>query len=168
MRSLGERGPVWWGDGAPDLNRHMARNSQPTSERIITTRFLIVGAEVNGRHRGKCMPVAGLSTSSRSRNSVNTEISFSVGASFLCNDANSAIVLGDHHGNLVHAAPAALAHLGDDVAPRHLSPWWQLYRTDVRSASGSIGTLAVPVRTVMERSSLYADLTDLSRSRRGG
>ncbi|MBC9033875.1 hypothetical protein IAG41_15880 [Sphingomonas sp. JC676] len=23
--ALGERGPVWWGDGAPDLNRHMAR-----------------------------------------------------------------------------------------------------------------------------------------------
>lgn len=25
--ALGERGPVWWDDGAPDLNRHMARNS---------------------------------------------------------------------------------------------------------------------------------------------
>ncbi|WP_076068059.1 hypothetical protein [Sphingomonas montana] len=24
-RALGERGPVWWEDGAPDLNRHMAR-----------------------------------------------------------------------------------------------------------------------------------------------
>ena len=24
-RTLGERGPVWWDDGAPDLNRHMAR-----------------------------------------------------------------------------------------------------------------------------------------------
>ena len=24
-RALGERGPVWWDDGAPDLNRHMAR-----------------------------------------------------------------------------------------------------------------------------------------------
>ena len=23
-RALGERGPVWWDDGAPDLNRHMA------------------------------------------------------------------------------------------------------------------------------------------------
>lgn len=23
--ALGERGPVWWEDGAPDLNRHMAR-----------------------------------------------------------------------------------------------------------------------------------------------
>jgi hypothetical protein len=23
---LGERGAVWWTDGAPDLNRHMARN----------------------------------------------------------------------------------------------------------------------------------------------
>lgn len=25
--ALGERGPVWWDDGAPDLNRRMARNS---------------------------------------------------------------------------------------------------------------------------------------------
>lgn len=23
--ALGERGPVWWNDGDPDLNRHMAR-----------------------------------------------------------------------------------------------------------------------------------------------
>lgn len=26
-RALGERGPIWWQDGAPDLNRHMARNT---------------------------------------------------------------------------------------------------------------------------------------------
>ena len=25
--ALGERGPVWWNDGAPDYNRKMARNS---------------------------------------------------------------------------------------------------------------------------------------------
>ena len=25
--ALGERGAVWWTDGAPDLNRHMARNT---------------------------------------------------------------------------------------------------------------------------------------------
>ena len=25
---LGERGPVWWTDGAPDLNRHMARTTE--------------------------------------------------------------------------------------------------------------------------------------------
>lgn len=24
---LGERGPVWWDDGAPDFNRHMAVNT---------------------------------------------------------------------------------------------------------------------------------------------
>lgn len=24
---LGERGPVWWNDGAPDLNRHLARTT---------------------------------------------------------------------------------------------------------------------------------------------
>lgn len=26
-RALGERGPVWWKDGSPDLNRHMTKNS---------------------------------------------------------------------------------------------------------------------------------------------
>ena len=26
-RSLGERGPVWWTDGAPDCNRRLARNT---------------------------------------------------------------------------------------------------------------------------------------------
>ena len=26
-RALGERGPVWWDDGAPDFNRRMARNT---------------------------------------------------------------------------------------------------------------------------------------------
>lgn len=25
--ALGERGPIWWGDGSPDLNRRMARNT---------------------------------------------------------------------------------------------------------------------------------------------
>lgn len=25
--ALGERGPVWWTDGAPDFNRHMAANT---------------------------------------------------------------------------------------------------------------------------------------------
>ncbi|APT29638.1 hypothetical protein MCBMB27_00347 [Methylobacterium phyllosphaerae] len=25
--ALGERGPVWWTDGAPDLNRHLVRNT---------------------------------------------------------------------------------------------------------------------------------------------
>lgn len=25
--ALGERGPVWWHDGAPDLNRHLVKNS---------------------------------------------------------------------------------------------------------------------------------------------
>jgi hypothetical protein len=24
---LGERGPVWWDDGAPDLTRHLARTT---------------------------------------------------------------------------------------------------------------------------------------------
>lgn len=26
-QALGERGPVWWKDGAPDLNRHMVKNT---------------------------------------------------------------------------------------------------------------------------------------------
>lgn len=26
-RGLGERGPVWWTDGAPDFNRYLARNT---------------------------------------------------------------------------------------------------------------------------------------------
>ena len=26
-RALGERGAVWWTDGAPDLNRHLARTT---------------------------------------------------------------------------------------------------------------------------------------------
>ncbi|MCG6203656.1 hypothetical protein LPW26_03315 [Rhodopseudomonas sp. HC1] len=26
-RDLGERGPVWWTDGAPDYNRHLAKNT---------------------------------------------------------------------------------------------------------------------------------------------
>jgi hypothetical protein len=25
--ALGERGPAWWTDGAPDLNRHLAKNT---------------------------------------------------------------------------------------------------------------------------------------------
>ena len=25
--ALGERGPVWWHDGAPDLNRHAVKNT---------------------------------------------------------------------------------------------------------------------------------------------
>ena len=30
-RALGERGPVWWSDGAPDENRKLARNSSYAS-----------------------------------------------------------------------------------------------------------------------------------------
>jgi hypothetical protein len=29
--ALGERGPVWWTDGSPDLNRHMARTTSYAS-----------------------------------------------------------------------------------------------------------------------------------------
>jgi hypothetical protein len=27
-QSLGERGPVWWDDGSPDLNWHLAKNTR--------------------------------------------------------------------------------------------------------------------------------------------
>jgi len=27
-RALGERGPVWWDDGSPDLNRHLVKNTR--------------------------------------------------------------------------------------------------------------------------------------------
>ena len=30
-RALGERGPVWWNDDSPDLNRHKAKNSPYSS-----------------------------------------------------------------------------------------------------------------------------------------
>ncbi len=30
-RALGERGPVWWGDGSPDLNRRMAKTGRMPS-----------------------------------------------------------------------------------------------------------------------------------------
>ena len=29
--ALGERGPVWWNVGAPDVNRHMVKNTMPRS-----------------------------------------------------------------------------------------------------------------------------------------
>lgn len=30
--ALGERGPVWWDDGAPDYNRHLLKNTPYTSK----------------------------------------------------------------------------------------------------------------------------------------
>jgi hypothetical protein len=30
-RKLGERGPVWWADGSPDLNKHMVKNTPHAS-----------------------------------------------------------------------------------------------------------------------------------------
>ena len=35
-RALGERGPVWWKDGSPDLNRHMAKYT-PYADWYATT-----------------------------------------------------------------------------------------------------------------------------------
>lgn len=34
--ALGERGPVWWADGTPDYNRHLAKNT-PYREWYSTT-----------------------------------------------------------------------------------------------------------------------------------
>ncbi|NIZ89796.1 hypothetical protein [Kineococcus rubinsiae] len=34
---LGERGPVWWDDGAPDLTRHLARNTDYADWYATTT-----------------------------------------------------------------------------------------------------------------------------------
>jgi peptidoglycan/xylan/chitin deacetylase (PgdA/CDA1 family) len=34
--ALGERGPVWWNDGAPDFNRHLAKNT-PYGDRMNAT-----------------------------------------------------------------------------------------------------------------------------------
>ena len=31
--ALGERGPVWWTDGAPDYNRHLLRNTPYAEDR---------------------------------------------------------------------------------------------------------------------------------------
>ena len=36
--SLGERGPVWWADGAPDFNRHLVKNS-PYAEWYLNLRL---------------------------------------------------------------------------------------------------------------------------------
>lgn len=30
--ALGERGPVWWDDGAPDFNRHLVKNTPYADE----------------------------------------------------------------------------------------------------------------------------------------
>ncbi|WP_318173597.1 hypothetical protein [Qipengyuania sp. SS22] len=34
--ALGERGPVWWDDGAPDYNRHLLKNT-PYAEAVPET-----------------------------------------------------------------------------------------------------------------------------------
>ena len=44
-RELGERGPVWWTDGTPDLNRHAVKDT-PYAEWYS-------GFSANGR-RGEC------------------------------------------------------------------------------------------------------------------
>jgi hypothetical protein len=34
-RALGERGPVWWTDGAPDLNRHLVRTTVYANQKLV-------------------------------------------------------------------------------------------------------------------------------------
>lgn len=43
--ALGERGPVWWTDGASDYNRHMARNTP------YATWFDCLPAEIASRNK---------------------------------------------------------------------------------------------------------------------
>ena len=50
--ALGERGPVWWRDGAPDLTRHLARN---TPYRDWYEALLMEG-EAGRRRRGAGRP----------------------------------------------------------------------------------------------------------------
>jgi hypothetical protein len=49
-RALGERGPVWWTDGAPDLNRHMAR----TTPYAAWFAELAIAAPAGGSAAGSC------------------------------------------------------------------------------------------------------------------
>jgi hypothetical protein len=49
-RALGERGPVWWTDGAPDLNRHMAR----TTPYAAWFAELAVAGNAGGSAAGSC------------------------------------------------------------------------------------------------------------------
>jgi hypothetical protein len=42
--ALGERGPVWWADGAPDLNRRMARNTSYASWYEALIKLIPAGA----------------------------------------------------------------------------------------------------------------------------
>ena len=37
-RALGERGPVWWDDGAPDWNRYLAKNTSYAAWWVALTR----------------------------------------------------------------------------------------------------------------------------------
>lgn len=51
-RGLGERGPVWWKDGAPDFNRHLVKNSpyaQWYAERQATDSFGNAGERNDSR-----------------------------------------------------------------------------------------------------------------------
>ena len=41
---LGERGPVWWSDGAPDYNRHLLKNTPYADAKISADRAQPVGA----------------------------------------------------------------------------------------------------------------------------
>jgi hypothetical protein len=52
-QALGERGPVWWQDGAPDLNRQLAKNTpyagwytrEVHGRRASRTRAIVVAAQ---------------------------------------------------------------------------------------------------------------------------
>jgi hypothetical protein len=46
--ALGERGPVWWRDGAPDYNRHLVSNS-PYADWFATLQGQGAGPQGSGR-----------------------------------------------------------------------------------------------------------------------
>jgi hypothetical protein len=51
-RALGERGPVWWQDAAPDLNRHLVEGTSHAQwySRLMKERLMCFGApKLRGR-----------------------------------------------------------------------------------------------------------------------
>jgi hypothetical protein len=51
--ALGERGPVWWTDGAADYNRHLARNS-PYAEWFVSLSMMGAAGRRRPTSRNSC------------------------------------------------------------------------------------------------------------------
>jgi hypothetical protein len=58
--ALGERGAPWWDDGAPDYNRHLAKNT-PYADRFVASRNRLSSNQQlrlgNDRGIRKCRPL---------------------------------------------------------------------------------------------------------------